>query len=117
LKRFRLLVCGGRDFSDKDFVYETLDKIHEETPISAIIQGDAEGADKLASDWADYESVSNWKFPANWERYKKSAGPIRNAEMLKIAKPHKVLAFPGGNGTNHMVKIAKAAGISVIDKR
>jgi hypothetical protein len=34
--------------------------------------------------------------------------------MLDVGKPDLVIAFPGGNGTAHMVGIAKAAGITVI---
>jgi hypothetical protein len=53
-------------------------------------------------------------FPADWERYGKRAGPIRNAEMVK-AGADVVLAFPlpGGRGTQHTIRLAREAGIPV----
>jgi hypothetical protein len=43
------------------------------------------------------------------------AGPIRKQQMLDEGKPDLVVAFPGGRGTAHMVRIARAAGIEVIE--
>jgi len=54
-------------------------------------------------------------FPPEWKRYGPKAGPIRNKQMLDEGRPDLVVAFPGGNGTNDMVKKAKAAGIEVIE--
>lgn len=60
----------------------------------------------------------NWvqfkEFKADWNKYGKSAGPMRNIQMLKEGKPDVVVAFQGGKGTAHMVKIAKEAGVKVI---
>ena len=44
---------------------------------------------------------------AQWTKYGKSAGPIRNAEMLRFGKPQLVVAFPGGDGTENMIGQAK----------
>lgn len=127
----KILVCGGRDFNNKDYLYNTLDNICEERgweyepdkygnflPAVEIISGMANGADKLAYNWA----IINWcrvrEFPADWNKYGKSAGPIRNEEMLIKGKPDLVIAFPTSNskGTWHMVKIAKEANIETIIK-
>lgn len=50
--------------------------------------------------------------PADWNKEGKSAGAIRNQHMLDM-KPDGVVAFPGGAGTSHMIKIAKEAAIPV----
>jgi len=50
----------------------------------------------------------------NWKTHGKKAGILRNIYMLENSKPDTVLAFPGGKGTAHMIKISKAAGVSVI---
>lgn len=55
------------------------------------------------------------EFPAKWKMYGRSAGAIRNAVMLSEFQPDIVVAFPGGRGTAHMVRIARAAGIDVIE--
>lgn len=80
-----------------------------------IISGCAKGADQIGIDWA----VINWckleEYPADWKKYGKAAGSIRNKQMLEEGKPDVVIAFPGGKGTAHMVKIAKEAGVKVIE--
>lgn len=79
-----------------------------------IIEGDAKGADRAASDWAVCNYSKHEVYPADWQRHGKAAGPIRNRQMLNEGKPDLVVAFPGGAGTAHMVSIAKVAGVEVI---
>jgi hypothetical protein len=52
-------------------------------------------------------------YPADWARDGRGAGFLRNERMLAEAKPHLVVAFPGGRGTAHMVARAEAAGVAV----
>lgn len=110
----RLLVCGGRNFTDVELLERTLSKIKESYVIECLIEGGAWGADYLASQWAFKHGVWNERFPAEWGKYGKSAGPIRNKQMLDEGKPNLVLAFPGGKGTANMIMQAEAAGVEVI---
>jgi hypothetical protein len=110
----RVLVCGGRDYADRRHVYDVLDVAHEANPIVLLIAGGANGADALAVDWAGKASVKTQVFPADWEKHGRSAGPLRNQQMLDEGKPHMVIAFPGGRGTADMVKRADAAGVPVV---
>lgn len=114
----KVLVCGGRKFSDRDLLYKVLNVIHNGVKggITTIIHGGATGADSIAGDW----SVNVLKkeaevYLANWNMHKTAAGPIRNRKMLKEGKPDIVVAFPGGSGTSDMIKIATAAGVKVFD--
>jgi len=109
----RLLVCGGRDLSDPDLVYQALDMVHERKPIALVIHGGARGADTLAGEWAALRRIPVCVFPANWEHDGKGAGPIRNAAMLAHGMPSAVVAFPGGNGTADMVRRCLEAGLPV----
>lgn len=112
----RVLVCGGRDFYGDDAwnrMMEVLGDIHAETPITAVIQGGASGADMLARCWADMFNVKRITVPADWQTHGPAAGPIRNRRMLTDFKPDLVVAFPGGRGTADMVRQAKAAGVPV----
>jgi UDP-N-acetylmuramoylalanine-D-glutamate ligase len=52
-------------------------------------------------------------YPADWKLHGKSAGHIRNQQMLDESKPDIVIAFPGGRGTANMIKRAKKAGVEV----
>ena len=109
----RALVCGGRDYDDYAFVEQVLDFYGPDT----VIHGAARGADSLAGCWAAERGVTVEAFPANWHRDGRAAGPIRNVKMLADGRPDVVIAFPGGKGTEHMVKIAKAKGVQVLQPR
>lgn len=115
----RILVCGGRDFTDKGLLYRTLDRIiydgdHTDYGLTTIISGSAKGADTLAEYFARDYYCGLETYHANWEKYGKSAGPIRNQQMIDEGEPDLVVAFPGGKGTADMVRRAKKHGIKVV---
>ena len=107
----RILVCGGRGYANRESVYRDLDRRHGEQPISCIIHGGATGADQLAHEWARERGIAYDVYVANWKSHAKSAGPMRNQQMLDEAKPDLVVAFPGNDGTRDMCERAWAAGV------
>ena len=109
----KLLVCGGREFTDRDFVFATLDRVDARRQVFLLIHGAARGADTLAEEWAKARGVSYAPNPARWAELGRRAGPIRNQEMLDLWAPDGVVAFPGGAGTADMVARARAAGVTV----
>jgi hypothetical protein len=110
----RILVCGGRDYADRNRVYDVLDEIHHGTPVTAIIEGGAAGADRFACLWSAKRDIDgHQRFVADWALHGKAAGPLRNARMLAEGKPDLVIAFPGGRGTADLVRKAEAAGVPV----
>lgn len=112
----KVLVCGGRDWSDADGAYRILDRLSQEWgPDVTIIEGDARGADRIAGYWARKRGHTNVKFRADWDAHGKRAGILRNERMLREGQPQIVVAFPGGRGTAHMVSIARAAGVEVVE--
>lgn len=111
----RVIVCGGRDFTDCALMRETLDRVDRERGrIETVVHGNASGADQLARLWAGSNKRREWPFPAEWSKYGKSAGPRRNKQMLGSGADL-VIAFPGGRGTRNMVKQARAAGLEVME--
>jgi hypothetical protein len=110
----RVLVCGGRDYSNWRKVCDTLRAIHDDTQITRIIHGHAQGADRIASNWARLAGISQTVFEPKWREYGKAAGPMRNQEMLDTGQPQLVVAFPGGRGTADMVERAEGAGVRVM---
>lgn len=110
----RVLVCGGRNFTDAGLLERTLNRIHSETPIQVLIEGGARGADSLAKAWAESKlTIDVIECPAQWSRDGKAAGLIRNLYMRDVYKPDLVVAFTGGTGTAHMVRVSRERGISV----
>ena len=82
-----------------------------------VIAGEASGADYFAKVWAlKHLGKGNYKgFCANWNKFGKKAGFIRNKQMLDDGKPDIVIACPGGIGTNHMKTIAIAKNIQIVE--
>lgn len=110
----RVLICGGRTFSDAGFLKASLDQFHAYYGFTLLIHGASQGADTLAANWALARGLPVKAFNAQWSKYGRRAGYIRNARMLE-AGPKLVIAFPGGKGTQMMVRLAKNKLIETIE--
>jgi hypothetical protein len=119
----RVLVCGGREYNDRNAVFGALNEINKVTPIDCLIHGDCPGAeasgwvsaDRLAGRWGHMtKGVTVVTESAKWGEHGRAAGPIRNALMIERYTPDMVIAFPGGTGTADCVRRAIDAGIKVI---
>lgn len=112
----RIIIAGGRDFHNQPLILQELDKItiglHADD--IQIISGKAKGADTVGIDIANRFNTNLALFPAQWDRYGKTAGYKRNYLMAQNADV--LLAFWDGKSseTNHMINIAKEAGLEVI---
>lgn len=113
----KVLVCGGRDYQDRDRVHQILDAAVDRLGLTAIVQGGATGADLLAKEWAISRKLQCETFYADWRGLGDAAGPIRNKRMLDEAKPDLVIAFPtpdeANKGTLGMIALAEKAGVKV----
>jgi hypothetical protein len=110
----RILVCGGRDYDDDNFIHLELTRFHWRTPITVLIHGAVSGAGMAAETWARRNSIDVVRYPPNWERLGKKAEGHRNTFMLADSRPDVVLAFPGGRHTADLVEKAAAAGVRVV---
>lgn len=112
----RLLVCGDRDWKDRDYIFARLDEMQPLYGFSEMIEGCARGADRIGEEWATERGIPLRHFPANWDKWGKLAGIIRNTEMLTMGEPEMVVAFhtalQQSKGTKHMVTISKRAGVN-----
>lgn len=107
-QEFKLIVAGGRDFSDRQLLKKTILALANGGELDAynvsIVSGMAPGADRLAYEFAKENGVVCHEFPADWNTHGKAAGFKRNADMGKFADG--LLAFWDGEspGTGHMVR-------------
>lgn len=111
-KKFKVLVCGGREYLNSEKINEVLNKVRETYGELIIIQGEAKGADFLAKCWAftNDQEFANWGYKPDWNSHGPKAGSIRNVEMHDDSQPDLVIGFPGGVGTAHMMNYAKTSG-------
>lgn len=114
VRPIKILVCGGRKYTNKTFMWEWLDLISRSNDISHVINGFQRGADMLAHDWAMARGIQPVDVPAMWDAHGIAAGPMRNRAMAAL-NPDLCIAFPGGNGTKSMTSIAAANKIPVIE--
>lgn len=105
----RVLVCGSRDWPDYHTIRIQLERLPRGT---TIIHGGARGADRMAGTAADALGFPVEVFEAEWDRYGRRAGIIRNREMLD-QNPNLVLAFSlnYSAGTEHTIREAQDRGI------
>ncbi|KKN10226.1 hypothetical protein LCGC14_1038820 [marine sediment metagenome] len=101
----KLVIAGSRDFEDyellKRFCLIYRDKITE------IVSGCARGADLMGEKYAKEIGIPVKRFPANWNKYGKSAGMIRNKEMMQYGDH--LIAFwdSESRGTAHIIGLAR----------
>lgn len=122
----RVLVCGSRHFNDKELMADVL----KQYAITEIIEGEARGADRLSRIYGEGRGIPVRCFPADWDKYGRAAGPIRNTQMLTEGKPDLVIAFLGpvavseftsglsdskySRGTKNMIDQAKKGGVETV---
>jgi len=109
----RLLVCGGRDYANAAKANRALDAIHAKHGITLLVEGDANGADRLGKLWALANGIPLATYPAKWREEGRSAGPRRNARMLLEGRPQAAIALGGGTGTADMIRRLREANIPV----
>lgn len=102
----RLIIAGSRDYYDQEKVFRDIHTFQGKFGIDEIISGGASGVDKLAEEYAFLHQIPFKLFQADWEKYGKAAGSIRNREMAEYANA--LLAFDKGTkGTQNMIDIAR----------
>lgn len=109
----KIIIAGGRDFNDYPSLKDYVDKIIVNVDDPEVVSGTASGADSLGERYALEKGIPVKRFPADWERYGKSAGYKRNLQMGEYADA--LIAFWDGKsrGTKHMIEIAQRLKLNI----
>lgn len=112
---YKIIVAGSRGFNDYDLLEKELTKIlwGKSTRSTMIVSGTARGADKLGELYAKNHGCEVALFPAEWDKYGKSAGYRRNADMAKFADACVVFWDGISKGTKHMIDLANKEGLEL----
>lgn len=107
----KVIIAGSRTFDDYDLLCQVCDNLLEDD--AEIVSGTAKGADKLGERYANEKGYQIKQFPAEWDKYGKSAGYRRNYEMCEYSDT--LIAFWDGKskGTKHMIDIAKNKNLKI----
>lgn len=103
----KLAVVGSRNFQDYDLLRSKLSKINDETPITLILSGGAQGADCLGEFFAEENNIPTQIFKPDWKKFGRAAGVIRNEDIIKNSD--QVIAFWDGKskGTLSSINLTK----------
>jgi len=123
----KIIIAGSREFDNYDFLKSNMDVlfnlfgIDKEKEQIEIICGMCRGADMLGERFAKENNYAIKYFPADWDKYGKAAGVIRNEEMAKYAAEYEdeddegiLVAFWDGKsrGTKNMIDNAEKYGLA-----
>ena len=115
----KIVIAGSRSITDYDVIKKTLK--NGIGTITEVVSGAANGADRLGERWAEENNVPLKKFPADWNKYKKAAGPIRNKQMAEYADAAVIFWDGKSRGSVNMAEQMKKLGkpyyiVKVIDE-
>lgn len=105
----KVIIAGGRDVTEPQLLLEAI--TDSGFTISEVVCGKARGADTLGEQWALQNDIPVKYFPADWNKYGKSAGYIRNAQMADYAEALIALWDGSSKGTANMIELAKKKGL------
>ena len=119
-----LCIAGSREFKNyklfkllfEKYIRPDIEQKHGD--IEYIIDGvcPSGGVDEMANEYAKKTGLSWRRFPADWRKHGKAAGPIRNAEMAEHADVLWCYHI-GGKGSTDVIKQFKKRGKPVIETR
>ncbi len=105
----KVLICGDRNWTNRSTIRQYLTEL-KSAGYTEVIEGGARGADTIAREEATLLHFSINHFPAQWDKYGRAAGPIRNRVMLD-QRPQLVVAFhndiDNSKGTADCIREAK----------
>jgi len=110
----KTIIAGSRDIKDSELALaDAISYCPFFDEISEIVSGNCRGIDKEGEYFAIKEGYKLTTFPANWGKYGKKAGYIRNAVMADYAEALIAVWDKKSKGTKMMIDIAKKKGLKV----
>jgi len=107
----RVIIAGSRDITKYEDVYEAILESRWKDDITEIISGGARGVDRLGERFAREHGLPVQHFLANWTKFGKAAGYIRNQEMAQNADALIAVWDMKSKGTANMIEVAQAMDI------
>lgn len=112
----KVIIAGSRTITSE---VDVLKAIHESgwlMQITQVVCGGADGADRLGKDFAEANGIPIRMFTADWDKYGKKAGVLRNVQMANHADALIAIWDGKSKGTKHMIEIALIKGLKLFVK-
>ena len=107
----KVIIAGGRNITDFNLLEQVIKK--SDFDITEVVSGGASGIDSLGETWAISNNIFVRRFPADWDKYGKSAGPIRNRQMAEYANALILIWDGKSRGSASMLRLAKEAKLII----
>lgn len=107
----KIIIAGSRDITDYKVVEEAIRQSGWLDEHTEIVSGMARGVDMLAVEYAQTNHLPLYRFPADWDKYGKGAGYIRNREMAAFADALIAIWDGKTRGTKMMIDVARSKGL------
>lgn len=111
----KVIIAGSRTINNYSLVEQAVEESGLE--ITEVVSGMASGIDMLGVMWATNNNVDYAEFPADWKKYGKSAGFIRNREMADYADALICVWDGVSRGSKNMISIATSLDMPVYIKQ
>jgi hypothetical protein len=114
----KTIIAGSRDITDYEFVAAAI--AASGFDVTEVVSGGARGVDNLGELWAKRRGINPSVFKADWTKFGKAAGAIRNEFMANLPGVEALIAVRNGgksSGTDDMVSRAKAKGLKGFVRR
>ena len=114
----KIIIAGGRDINDYEIVKTTIEDSPFNKQITEVISGGCRGIDMLGQKWAEDNNIPFRIFFPDWDIHGKSAGPIRNENMIKKGNADGLIIIWDGKsiGSKNMKKLAQKYNIKIYEK-
>lgn len=107
----KTIIAGSRSITDINVVMQAILAVN--FPITEVVSGTCRGVDRLGEAYAVSQGIKISRFPADWKKYPKAAGAIRNKEMAEYADALIAVWDGKSKGTLDMIKQAGKHGLKI----
>lgn len=105
----KTIIAGSRSIDSLDLIFQAVNQ--SKFNITTVVSGGARGVDQLGEQWATMNNIPIDIYPANWDKYGKSAGYKRNTIMAINADALIAIWDGESKGTKHMIDLAEKYGL------
>jgi hypothetical protein len=106
MEKLNLVICGSRTITDHEKVTKVIESVTAGMQIDTIITGGARGVDEIAKDYAERKCIKHLEMKADWEKFGKAGGPIRNNHMAVMGNATLAIVDDSSVGTWNMIEHA-----------
>lgn len=107
----KTIIAGSRSITDISHIWRTCANLP--WIITEVVSGGARGVDMLGEHFAFDNMLPVKRFPANWTKFGRGAGHVRNAEMAMYAEALLAIWDGYSKGTANMIDLARAKGLKI----